>query len=230
MVAYLIEHPPRVRQFRTRGTKPSGVVVVHTAESTPDWVGPDSGAEAVANFIANRSDYGSYHDLADSDSLIQLVPYHLQAYHDGTGSNPHSYGVSGATQAAKWNQASPEWRRATVRNMARGAARYAKWVKRKHGITIPARRISKAESDRQVPGFISHGERDPGRRSDPGADFPWDLFLSDYKRFMQPKRTPSWDNIWELANGIATNTKQPAAVRDSARRVRRIAANRSSKY
>ena len=48
MPAYLITHPPRVRQFSERGTTPSGVVVVHTAESTPDWVGPDAGAENVA--------------------------------------------------------------------------------------------------------------------------------------------------------------------------------------
>jgi hypothetical protein len=192
VTAYLITHPPKIRQFRDRGTTPSGVCVVHTAESTPDWVGHDTGAEGVANFISGRTDYGSYHDLTDSDSIVQLVPYGQQAYGDGTGSNPHAYHVSAATQAAKWNQASKEWREATVRNMAKAAARYARWIKREHGVTIPARRITRAQSEARVPGFISHGERDPGRRTDPGPDFPWDLFLTTYAAEMG---TPQEDDM-----------------------------------
>lgn len=177
---YLITNPPRIRQFRERGTTPSGVIVVHTAESTPDWVGHDTGAEAVARFIQQRTTYGSYHDLADSDSIVNLVPYSHQAYGDGTGSNPHAYHVSAATQAAKWDQAPADWRKATAVNMAKAAARYARWLKTEHGITVPARRITRAQSDNRVPGFISHGERDPGRRSDPGPRFPWRLFLATY--------------------------------------------------
>lgn len=184
MGAYLIDNPPARRQFKERGTKPSGVIVVHTAESTPDWVSHDSGAESVAKFIRGRSTPGCYHDLCDSDSIVNLVPYHLQTYHDGTGSNPHSYGVSAATQAAKWNAAPKEWRKNTVRNMAKAAARYAKWIKAEHGVTIPARRITRTQSSNRVPGFISHGERDPGRRTDPGASFPWEMFLNYYKEFM----------------------------------------------
>ena len=45
--------------------------------------------------------------------------------------------------------------------MAAAAARYATWVRNRSGIVIPARRISRAESDARVPGFISHAERDP---------------------------------------------------------------------
>lgn len=228
-MTYLQANPPRVTQFRLRRKTPSGVVVVHTAENTPDWVGPDAGAENVAAFIAGRTDYGSYHDLVDSDSIVDLVPYHMAAYHDGTGSNDHSYGVSAATQAAKWKQASPGWRRATVSNMARAAARYARWVRRKHGVVIPATRITKAESDAGVAGFISHGDRDPGRRSDPGADFDWAFFLAEYSRFMR-RRTPLWNRLWEVSNRIATNTKQKPAARKAARRVRRIAARKSSEH
>lgn len=191
MTAYLVANPPRIRQFRPRTEKPSGVCVVHTAENTPDWVGPDSGAEAVAAFIRDRTDYGSYHVLADSDSRIRLVPFSQQAYGDGTGSNPHAFHVSAATQAAKWGQATRRWRRATVRQMARGAATYAKWLKRHHGIAIPARRITRAQSEARIPGFLSHAERDPGRRSDPGAGFPWRYFLARFKAYTQPKATPN---------------------------------------
>lgn len=204
MAAYLIENPPRTRQFRRpRRATPSGVVVVHTAESLPDETAPDTGAENVARFIANRSDFGSYHDLADSDSLIQLVPYDAEAFHDGTGSNPHSYGVSAATQAAKWPELSPEWTDATIRNMARGAARYARWIKREHGVDIPARRISLAESEARMPGFISHGERDPGRRTDPGRLFPWAKFLTYYAEELDPQEDAVTPEDMEAIAGLA---------------------------
>lgn len=207
MTAYLVANRPKVRQFRERGTTPSGVIVVHTAESTPDWVGPDSGAESVARFIRDRSDYGSYHDLCDSDSIVDLVPYAMQAYGDGTGSNPHAYHVSAATQAAKWLQASEEWRRATVRNMARAAARYARWLRAEHGVIIPARRITRAQSEARMPGFISHGERDPGRRTDPGPAFPWGLFLKYYAAFTQQKsEEDDMPTAEEIADAVWTRS------------------------
>lgn len=178
---YLIDNPPATRQFRSpRREAPSGVVVVHTAESFADETPPDRGAENVAAFIARRSNPGSYHDLADSDSIIQLVRYSDEAFHDATGSNPHSYGVSAAAQAAKWPDYSPEWRKATVTNMARAAARYARWLYDRRGIIIPARRISRADSEDRTPGFISHALRDPDRRTDPGPHFPWPFFLTQY--------------------------------------------------
>lgn len=186
MTAYLIENPPHIRQFRDRGAKPTGLIVVHTAENTPDWVGPDAGAEAVARFIQGRDTFGSYHWLADSDTIILLVPLHLQAYGDGTGSNPIAIHVSAATQAAKWKAAPDGWEEDTVRNMAAAAARSARWLKREHGITVPAKRVTKAQSDAGKPGFISHGERDPERRSDPGADFPWDVFLDEFRAIVDP--------------------------------------------
>lgn len=231
MTAYLIANPPRQRQMhRPRRATPSGVCVVHTAESAPDTAGADGGAEAVARFIQGRSDFGSYHDLADSDTIVNLVPYDAEAYHDGTGSNPHSYGVSAATQAARWPSLPQAWRRATVRNMAKAAARYARWVKAEHGITIPARRITRAESDARVPGFLSHAERDPSRRSDPGAAFPWATFLADYARFMRPDGTPRWDAIYELADRIVNATEAGSKRHKAALRSRRIAARHSFRY
>lgn len=194
-MAYLDDHPPRLRQFRDRGTTPSGVIVVHTAESLPDETGPDTGAENVARFIVGRDTYGSYHDLADSDSVINLVRYDQQAYGDGTGSNPHAYHVSAATQAHRWPTLSPEWREATVRNMAKAAARYAGWLDATHGRTVPARRITREQSDRRIAGFISHAERDPGRRTDPGPAFPWDLFLTYFAEFTQEDDMPSAEDI-----------------------------------
>lgn len=197
MGAYLVDNPPRVRQYRRpRRAQPSGVIVVHTAESLPDETGPDTGAENVARFIRDRTNYGSYHDLADSDSLINLVPYDAEAYHDGTGSNPHSYGVSAATQAHEWKSLPGGWVDATVDNMARAAARYATWLKVNHGIKIPARRINRAQSEKRVPGFLSHAERDPRRRTDPGADFPWAQFLNRFEdHYLGEDDMPTADEI-----------------------------------
>lgn len=180
-MAWLDDNPPARDQFRfPRREEPSGVCVVHTAESTPDTTGADSGAENVARFIRDRPDPGSYHDLCDSDSAIQLVRYDAEAYHDATGSNPHSYGVSASTQAHRWSTLPQAWVDGCVHQMAAAAARYAHWLHQRSGIVIPARRISRSESELRAPGFISHAERDPERRTDPGASFPWGDFLSRF--------------------------------------------------
>lgn len=220
MGAYLIDNPPARRQFKERGGIPSGVIVLHTAENAPDWVGPDSGAEGVARFIRDRQDPGSYHIVADSDTRIRMVPFHLQAYGDGTGSNPHAVHISGATQAARWAQAPKAWRDGVVEQMAKGAAVYARWLKATHGITVPARRITRAESDRRVPGFISHGERDPERRTDPGRDFPWDQFLDAFRSAMgeKPPAKPEPAEPWW------TVPVEPALLRVATGRLANVAA------
>jgi hypothetical protein len=192
MTAYLIDHPPRVRQFRDRGTTISGVLVIHTAESLPDFSGPDLGAEGVARFIQQRTTYGSYHWLADSDSLIDLVPMEkYQAYGDGTGSNPHAIHISAATQAHRWADLPRDWVEGTVENMALAAHRASDLLEKVHGVRIPARRITRAQSDNRVEGFITHAERDPARRTDPGKGFPWDLFMDRYKALEKGETGPS---------------------------------------
>lgn len=227
MATYLETHTARQRQFRRpRRAAPSGVVVVHTAESAPDTAGPDTGAENVARFIAGRSDYGSYHDLCDSDSIVQLVPYDAEAYGDGTGSNPHAYHVSAATQAHRWPTLSQAWREGTVRNMAAAAANYARWLRAEHGIEIPARRITRAQSEARVPGFLSHGERDPGRRTDPGQDFPWSLFLTTYADLMED------DDMADAKTQktLAEIKDDAAAARATAERVERKLDRRHTRY
>lgn len=191
-MALLDEHPPAVTQFRCpRREEVSGVIVVHTAENTPDFVAFDGGAEAVAGFIGRRTTPGSYHDLVDSDSRIQLVEYDCEAFHDATGSNRHSYGVSFATRADVWPLAPQEWRDGAIRQAAVACARFASWLRAKRGIIIPARRVTRFESELRVPGFISHAERDPERRTDPGAHFPWQQFLDEFRRLTTPTPIPT---------------------------------------
>jgi hypothetical protein len=186
-MTYLIDNPPRVQQFRPRRDTPTGLIVVHTAESFPDETGPDTGTLAVARFIENRATPGCYHALADSDSRLQLVPYALATYGDGTGSNEIAIHVSAATQAAKWSSLPEAWVDGCVRQLAAAAADAARWLKATHGITVPAKRIDKAASDARQPGFIAHAQRDPGRRTDPGAGFPWSDFLDLFADMTLPE-------------------------------------------
>lgn len=190
-MAYLDDHPNRnLAQQRARRDTPSGLIVVHTAESALDEIGEDTGAEGVARYISQRTTYGSYHRLADSDSVVAVARFEMTTYGDGTGSNDFAIHVSFACRAADWPHMSRADREAFIRNGAEAAAEAARWLQRVHGITVPARRISRAQSDARVPGFISHGDRDPGRRTDPGPAFPWDLFLTTYADLMEDDDMP----------------------------------------
>ncbi len=191
MTAYLRSHKPARSQYRSpRRATVSGVIAVHTAENTPDFVAFDGGAEAVARWIVTRTTPGSYHDLVDSDSAIHLVDWPDEAFHDGTGTNPHSLSLSVATRADVWPLAPADWRAGAIEQLAQAAARQARWVKATTGIVVPAKRITAAQARARIPGFVTHAELDPGRRSDPGAGFPWPEFLA---RFAQLTQTPQED-------------------------------------
>ncbi|MCO1338096.1 hypothetical protein BJH93_04180 [Kocuria polaris] len=172
---------PQCRRTRRNGARPTGTCVVHTAENFVDLIGEDSGAETVARFIATRSTPGSYHFLCDSDSLIFMAPASYETWHD-TATNNFSYGGSMAVRAGEWHRIPKERRERIVKNCAAGFASYAEWLKETYGITIPAKRITRAQAHRGEPGLLGHGDSDPGRRTDPGAAFDWDLFLDEFAR------------------------------------------------
>lgn len=182
MAAYLIDYPPIRQQFYATRNRPlTGCTVLHTAESVMDTVGPDTGAEAVAEFIRTRSTPGSYHDLADSDSYVTVVPYESAAFHDGTGSNNWALSISFACRTTDWRQMTPQRRAGFLRQGARAFAAQQAWRKARGHPLTELRYITKAQSDAGVSGFIEHGRRDPGRRTDPGINppnlFPYDEWL-----------------------------------------------------
>lgn len=192
---YLEDHPPKRSQFRTgRRAKPTGLIEVHTAESVLDTVGPDTGAEAVAKFIQGRSEPGSYHRLADSDTYVKLVRLSNEAYGDGTGTNPYAVHLSFACRTTDWAKMSKDKRKAMLKQGAKAAVEIMTWLKREHGVTVPLKRISKAAAVKGTPGFMAHGDSDPGRRSDPGVNpphlFPWDEFFAEIKALMAPAPKP----------------------------------------
>lgn len=180
---YLQDNPnPTTPQFGWPRSWVSGVIGVHTTESGVVPSGPDGGAENTAAFIGRRSDYGSYHALADADSRIKLVHPSYAAWADTTN-NAHAMSVSGAMNAARWRDLSPERAAAIVRNMGIAAAELVRDAMDAGLLAAPtpAVRISAAEAIAgSRPGFYGHGETNPGTRYDPGANFDWDLFLATY--------------------------------------------------
>lgn len=187
---------------------------MHTAETILDLIAPDTGAEAVARFISTRPDPGSYHALADSDSRVPVVRYECEAFGDATGSNPHAYHLSFGLSATDWPRLSRAKRAAFIDNGARSAAAWARWVKATRGIVVPARRISRVESELHVPGFISHGERDPGRRHDPGPEFPWTEFLERFADLMDYNAPDPGDTAMPIAYLWLTDTRKASDTVD----------------
>lgn len=149
--------------------------MLHDTESAFDEMGEDTGAENVARFIQGRSTAGSYHDLVDSDSIVPLIPYEHGAFHDGTGSNNWALSLSFACRTIDWRRMTPTKRKAMLRNGAEAFARQQAYRRSIGAPLTELRLITKAQSDAGMSGFIYHGWRDPGRRSDPGT-IPPNLF------------------------------------------------------
>ena len=145
------------------------LVVVHTAESLPDWTPPDYGAENVAAYASSTHRDVSWHATVDSDSAIRMLPDTYTGWHV-RGYNSCSVGVEIATQAHQWTNAPTEWVEAIVDRAARVVA---DWCQRHN---IPAQRITAAGATGR--GIVAHSDLDPSRRFDPGSAFPWDQFLT----------------------------------------------------
>ncbi len=147
----------------------SGSIVVHSAEVPPDYVGEDWGAENTARYFEDSTRPASYHRIADSDSIVRFLPFTHEAFHDGTGGNRWSVGVSMGTQAHTWGTR-PDHDEKMLRNGAAAAAEAATYWASLHSGRDPmrcARWITAEEYRRKEPGLIEHGHIDPGRRSDP---------------------------------------------------------------
>lgn len=180
---YLEDHPnAAVPQYGWPRTRVSGVVGVHTTESGVVFEGADPGAENTAGYLSRRTNHGSYHIMADWDTIIPLVRPTFAAWADTTN-NPHALSVSGAMNAARWRDLTPERAAGIVRNMGIAAAMLVRDAIA-HGVLdeiVPARRITAQQAiDGSAKGFYGHGETNPGTRYDPGQNFDWDLFLASY--------------------------------------------------
>ena len=177
-MSFLLDYNPGTQQWgypRRGGARLSGTCIVHTAECAVDTVGADTAAEDCANFIANRADYGSYHRLVDSDSIIDMVPWEYEAWQDSETNN-WAVGISAACRTTDWLTMPGNVRDAYYRNLAACAAEFVRYMAGK-GVTVPLRRITGAEARARVPGFCAHGDSGIAR-TDPGVNFDWALFFA----------------------------------------------------
>ncbi|MHC6592438.1 hypothetical protein [Arthrobacter sp. C152] len=180
---YLEEHPnPNTAQYGWPRNRVSGVIGVHTTESGVIPSGADPGAENTAAFIARRTDYGSYHIIADWDTIVPMTRPTFAAWADTTN-NVHAMSVSGAMDAARWRDIAPDRAAGIVKNMGVAAAMLVRDAIA-HGVLDappPAQRITAQQAiNGTAAGFYGHGETNPGTRYDPGTNFDWDLFLATY--------------------------------------------------
>jgi len=209
-MTFLEDHQPARRQFRhTRRAEVTGAICIHTAENTVNRFLPaDGGAEAVARFIARRTDAaGSYHSIVDSDSVVHLGRYEWEMFGEGTGGNRWALHLSFACRASQWPSLPLAWVDGAMEQGAAEAARMARWVHDTTGVTIPAETISVSDYRAGRPGFIGHGQVDPARRTDPGESFPWGRFLGAFARHMKETTmtTPvilDSDPHWTLAAAL----------------------------
>jgi len=168
---YLLDNPnPNGDHFTRTSVRQIRGVVIHTAENVADTIGPDGGAESVANYGATAARSVSWHATVDKDSIIYMLPDEYTAYHV-IGYNATTLGIEQACQSAKWAEYPDDWVEATLNNTAKVVR---EWCKK---YNIPMVRITKAEFDAGGKGILAHADLDPARRSDPGRTFPWDRFL-----------------------------------------------------
>lgn len=224
-MTYLEINPPARRQYRLpRRATPTGAIVVHTAETQMDLDGPDGAAEAVARFIQRRLDGpGSYHALADSDSWVHLVPYNAEAFGESTGGNRWALHLSFACRASDWRTMGTERRQWMLSEGAYAASDMARWLQAEHNVTVPAIHIAPTAYRAGRAGFVGHGELDPGRRSDPGARFPWGEFLAAFQARME---TPAMQETpaHAIQRALNANGAQPPLAVDGVIGPRTVAA------
>lgn len=180
MAYYLLDHPnPNQGQTgRPRWQPINGMVGVHTTEGALDAIAPDSGAENVAAFIASRSDHGSYHEIVDSDSVVQMAPDDVMTWHTAAASlNGPAWGISAACRADQWSvnpaTANYWWTVTTIATMGRRICAF--WQRNGYDPLTPdvCRWLTGAQArGRFGPGLYHHGDAQPEDRSDAWALHP----------------------------------------------------------
>jgi N-acetyl-anhydromuramyl-L-alanine amidase AmpD len=184
---YLLDHPnpdPATRRWYPTRRSPIRLIVLHTAEVSPDWTGQDLAAEAVARYGSQTTRRVSWHSTVDSDTTIPMLPDGYTAFHV-QGYNSPSLGVEIATRASAWSSAPPGWVEAVIGRLADvirvWQIRYA----------IPTVRLTRGQVDAGAAGIVAHATLDPARRSDPGATFPWRLLWAHLREEEEVQQTLS---------------------------------------
>lgn len=182
---YLLDNRgSRSANWYTSRRGPLRVIVMHITAGLEDLdTVNDHSAENTARYAATVTDRKvSWHAGADADSFLYLLPASYTAFHC-RNYNSTTYGVEISKRHVKWAGMDPTWVSKTLRNAAEAVAPVCR------SYDIPRRLLSKRQVDAGEKGFTSHAFLDPTRRSDPGADFPWDRFFQMVNQILSPGTT-----------------------------------------
>ena len=171
---YLLSNANRVRQYgstrrKTRhGGSPTGAIILHCVQGISDLDGPDTSAENTARWITRDSTrQASYHTITDRDSIVRMIPFNMEAWHDTT-SNNYSIGISVNWVVEDLPRMNEEQLNQYYEQFALAVLEAVEWLKKTRNITVPLdRMLTRAEVVAGKPGISTHGRMDPGRRYDP---------------------------------------------------------------
>lgn len=171
---YLLNNANRVRQYgkvRRKGKHggiPTGAIILHCVQGISDLDGPDTSAENTARWITRDSTrQASYHTITDRDTIVRMLPFNMEAWHDTT-SNNYSIGISVNWKVEDLPRMTKEQRYQYYEQFALAVLEAVQWLKKTRNITVPlGHLISRSEVVAGKPGISTHGRMDPGRRYDP---------------------------------------------------------------
>lgn len=175
---YLLDHPNAyalaywAKQGKKRGywgyptrTKPIQGFVEHIPVAIQDLEGSDPTAENVARYFSTTDRPASAHVCIDADSTVECLPDEVTAFHAKDG-NSNGLGVEQGWGHLDWGKNPAR----DLQVIALSAKWHAPRVKR---YDVPLQRVTAAQWNGGVKGFIDHSRLDPTRRLDPGPNFPW---------------------------------------------------------
>lgn len=167
-----------INKSESRQGTPITLILIHTNEGNHSpGLAVDHTAEDLATYLdqANAAgDWKSYHKICDDDSTVTYVP-DSEASWSALAANMRSLNLC-LTGWAHWSRA--EW--LTHDPMLRRAAiEVAGWC---HAHNIPPSKLAPVQVGANQRGCCGHGDwtigKGDGTHTDPGPEFPWDLFLS----------------------------------------------------
>lgn len=163
------------------------LIVIHTTEGSAHAGSAEDGAA----YDARRTDGTSTHYFVDSDSVVQCVRTNDQAHAARAQGNRRGIQYELCARAGY----SEDWwgslyALSMMKRAAEQAARDAKkW-------DIPVRHLTVAQVRDGAKGFCGHYDvtrafpQDNGTHTDPGANFPWSVFLTMVRIELAPKPDP----------------------------------------
>jgi len=143
-----IESPNFTKDERAKGT--INYVIIHTTEG--------SYKSCVEWFKTTKSQVSAHYVVGFDGKIAQMVKDKDRAWHAGVKLyNEEAIGIEHEGHAAK-----NEW----TEKQFRASADLTRWLCAEYGIPIDRKHI------------LGHQEIAPGRKSDPGPYFKWDLYLA----------------------------------------------------